>query len=465
MYTKFGLKSVATLTFGISLLVCGGALLFANGSAEKSGTSAKPVTVNISLPNNPISRGLDKLAPKYYKAKGVTVNITVLPENDLRQKLETEASTGGTTDSIFVIGPNAVQYWAKDGWLQNLHSYFQALSPAEKKSYDRADLIPAMINSLSVKGDAYALPFYGETSFTMYNKKLFAAKGLTMPDHPTWTQIYQLASKINDPSKGILGIVMRGEPGWGMSGAPFDTMVNAYGGRWFNDKWQATVDTPQQRAAWKMYKNLLVNYGESNIISTGYNECLQLFESGKVGIYYDATSLAPPLYGNGSKIAGDVGYAYAPHEVKHNDGWLWNWALGLNPKISSAQKKAAFNFMLWATSKQYVKLTLKEDPSGALTPPASRESTYKIPAYAKLPYASWTLKALQAVDFNHPTLKPVPYAGIQYIAIPEFPNIGTEMTQNLADYVVGKLTLDQAIAKTQKEFNQMAKQDSYQNQS
>ena len=320
-----------------------------------------------------------------------------------------------------------------------------------------------MVGSLSLNGKEYALPFYGESSFIMYNKELFAAKGLKMPDNPTWDQIYELAKKIHDPAKGIVGMTMRGAPGWGMSGAPFVTIVNAFGGRFYDMNWKATVNTPEQRAAWQMYKKILREAGQKDILSYTYNECIALMQSGKCGIYYDATSIAPPLESAGSKVKGKVGYAMPPHQkMKSNTSWLWNWAMGINPKSSVDKKQATFEFMLWATSKDFIKMTVDSDPTGSSTPPASRSSTYKLAAYKNAPYAAMTLKTLESTDFTHPTLDPVPYVGLQYIAIPEFADAGTQMTQYLADYVVDKITLDEAISKTNDLFNQVAKDGGYQ---
>ncbi|HUZ18465.1 MAG TPA: sugar ABC transporter substrate-binding protein [Spirochaetia bacterium] len=457
-----GIVRVLACALWASLFLLVGAEVFAGGKTEAT-TGTGNVAVNIALPNNPISQALSKIAAEKYKVPGVTVNIAVLPENDLRQKLTTEASTGGTTYDIFVFGPYEAQTWAKNRWLENMEPYFKAL-PADKLAwYDRPDQIQGMIQSLAVKGQSYAMPFYGESSFTMYNKELFAAKGLTMPDHPTWDQIYDLAVKINDPSKGIVGMTMRGAPGWGMSGAPFVTIVNAFGGRFYDMKWHATVDTPEQRAAWQMYKKILRDAGQKDILSYTYNECIALMKSGKAGIYYDATSIAPPLEAADSPVRGKIGYAFAPHEkLETNTAWLWNWAMGINPKSSDAKKKAAFDFILWATSKDYIQMSLALDPSGASTPPGSRSSTYTLPAYASVPYAAMTVKTLQSMDFTHPTLQPVPYVGLQYIAIPEFADAGTKMTQLLADYVVDKISLDQAIKQTNDLFNQVAKDGGYQ---
>ena len=419
-------------------------------------------TINIALANNPISQALEKIAKENYKAEGVTLNIAVLPENDLRQKLLTEASTGGTTYDMFYFGPYEAYNWAKNGWLENLEPYFKKL-PADKQTwYDRNDLIKGMVGSVSIDGESYALPFYGESSFIMYNKALFADKGLTMPEQPTWNEIYELAKKINDPAKEIVGMTMRGAPGWGMSGAPFVTMVNAFGGRFYDMEWNATVDTAEQRAAWEMYKKILREAGQKDILSYTYNECIALMSSGKCGIYYDATSIAPPLEAEGSLVKGKVGYSLPPTEKKKtNTAWLWNWSMGINPKIDEGKKQQVFDFMLWASSKDYIKLTTELDPTGSSTPPASRSSTYSLEAYKNAPYAAMTLKTLESTDFTKPTIDPVPYVGLQYVAMPEFADWGTKMTEYLAAYVTDKMTLDEALTKTNDLLNQVAKDGGY----
>lgn len=426
-------------------------------------TTTESVTINVALANNPISQALAKITKDNYKADGVTVNVSVLPENDLRQKQTTEASTGGTTYDMYYIGPYEASYWSKNGWLEDLEPYFQKMDKAKLDAYDRDDLFKGMQDSLKYNGDAYALPFYGEGAFTMYNKDLFKEAGIEMPDTPTWDQIYTFATKINNKSKGITGITLRGQAGWGMSGCPIITMANAFGAQWYDTNWNATVDTKEMRAAWTMYKKLLVDAGQADIVNYTYNECQALMQSGKCGIYYDATSLAPGLESNESKIKGHVGYAMAPHQVKEsNCGWLWSWDMGINPKTTDAKKQAVFDYMIWATSKDFAKLAQQSDPTGASTPCAARTSTYSLEGYKDLPYASETMKALADADFTKPCVNKTPYVGLQYIAIPEFADLGDKMTQNVAAYVTGKMTLDEAISKTQEEFNEAAKDGGYQ---
>lgn len=447
-------KQFFLMALALSLFTAGS--VFANGQGEGG-----DVSISLALPNNPISQGLADLAEEYYDEEGVEVDISVLPENDLRSRLETEASTDGTTYDMFVIGPYEALNWANFGWLENLEPYFDNLSDEELAEYDRDDLIPAMQDSLSMDGDAYALPFYGESAFVMYNEELFEENDLTMPEQPTWEELYDMATTIHDEDEGIVGMTMRGAPGWGMSGAPFVPMVNAYGGRFYDMDWNATVDTPEQREAWQMYRDILVDAGQEDIVSYTYNEAIALMQSGNAGMYFDATSIAPPLESSESEIAGNVGYALPPEGPEHTSQWLWNWAFGINPNSSQAKKEAVFDFMLWATSKDYIELSYEEDDSGAITPPASRSSTYELEGYADVPYADKTLEVLEMIDFENPTVDPVPYQGLQYIAIPEFSSLGDRMTEWLADYVVGDMSLDEAIERTQEAFDEAAVEGEY----
>jgi len=86
-------------------VLCSGLLLMAGTQVFAD------VTINIALANNPLSQALERIAREKYSAEGVTVNIAVLPENDLRQRLTTEASTGGTTYDMFYIGPCRPKNW------------------------------------------------------------------------------------------------------------------------------------------------------------------------------------------------------------------------------------------------------------------------------------------------------------------------------------------------------------------
>lgn len=441
----------------VGLSACAGKAEKPEGETKKEGSPDKEITVSIATLNNPIVSNLVKLAGEYYKEEGVKLDFAVLPENDLREKATLEASTGGTTYDIYFTGPYEANFWISYGWAENLQPYLDKMTDEQKESLDVDDIFPSMLDSLSdpETGDVYALPFFGEASFFMYNKELLANAGVTMPENPTWEDIYNIAKAVDNEEEGITGMTMRGAPGWGMSGAPFVTIVNAMGGKFYDMDWNATLKTDEQKAAWEMYKNVLRDAGQDDIITYTYNECISLMNSGKCGIWYDATSNGPNLEADDSLIKGKVGYAQSP------SGWLWNWGMNINPNSSDEKKQAAFDFMVWACAKDYVDLSLEKDPSGASTPSGVRASTYELDAYKDLPYAQPTLDALSTLDFNNPCKDEVPYVGLQYIAIPEFQEAGDKMTEALAAYVTDEITLDEALDQTQKAFEEAAEEGGY----
>ena len=105
------------------------------------------------------------------------------------------------------------------------------------------DLKLHLRESLSYEGNMYSVPFYGESSFLMYRKDLFEQAGkIDMPANPTWDQVAEAARKLNNPDTGTIGICLRGKPGWGEVLAPLDTVINAFGGRWYGRAVECPVD-------------------------------------------------------------------------------------------------------------------------------------------------------------------------------------------------------------------------------
>jgi ABC-type glycerol-3-phosphate transport system substrate-binding protein len=339
------------------------------------------------------------------------------------------------------IGSYEAPMWGKRGWLVPLDNL--------GTDYDYADLIPAVRKGLSYDGKLYAVPFYAESSFTLYRKDLFQNAGLTMPAHPTYAQIAQFADKLTDKSKDQYGICLRGKPGWGENMAYLDTLVNTFGGRWFNMKWEPQIDTAPWKKAIGFYVNLMHKDGPPGAAANGFNENQALFQTGHCAMWIDATSAAGRVFDpQQSKVAHVVGFAPAPTEVTPNGShWFWSWALAV--PTTTKKLSVAESFVKWATSRAYVQLVGKTEGWVAL-PPGTRISTYELPQYkAAAPFAEAVLKAIETADTEHPTLGKVPYTGIQYVSIPEFQGIGTFVGQQMAAALTGAETVDQALKASQ----------------
>jgi sorbitol/mannitol transport system substrate-binding protein len=439
-------------------LLLGSAAIAAGVSAQSARSAGQP-TLTIATVNNSDMVVMQSLTSSFTKQYGIKVKYVTLPENTLRQKVTSDVATGGGQFDIATVGTYDVPIWAKNGWLTGLDSYF---TPAAKSAYDLNDVMPKVRLGLSYKGGLFALPFYAESSMMFYNKKLFAAAGLSMPLHPTWTQVASFAAKLNQPSKNQYGICLRALPGWGEFGAPLTTVINTFGGSWFNMKWEPQLTSPATEKAVTFYVNLIRKSGEPGATSSGFTECETAMAQGKAGMWVDATVAAGLLTDpKNSPAAKDIGFAYAPTAVTpRGSHWLWSWSLGI--ESSSKNKDAAFKFLTWATSKNYIKLVAGKN-GWASVPPGTRVSTYQNPNYKKAAAAfeGIVLNSILTADPTHQTLHPVPYVGVQFVGIPEFQDIGTLVTQNLAAAVAGKTSVASALALSQQQVTRRMQQAGY----
>jgi sorbitol/mannitol transport system substrate-binding protein len=406
-----------------------------------AGTAAQAESLTIATVNNPDMVVMQKLSPAFTKATGIDLNWVVLPENTLRQRVTTDIATKSGSFDIVTIGTYEVPLWAKQGWLNQIGD----LGPG----YDMKDLFPTVRSALSYKDSLYAVPFYAESSVTYYRKDLFKKAGITMPAHPTYAEVARFADKITDKQNGVYGICLRGLPGWGENFAFLSTLVNTYGGQWFDQKWQPQLTSPAWQKAITYYVDLMRRDGPPNATSNGFTENLALFATGKCGMWIDATVAAGTLYNpDKSSVAKDVGVAPSPIAVVPNGShWLWAWSLAT--PVTSTHQDAARKFLAWATSKDYIKLVAGSE-GWVSVPPGTRLSTYANPEYKKAaPFAPLVAAAIKTADINHPTEKPVPYIGIQYVDIPEFEGIGTTVGQDVAAALAGQMSVSDALAKAQ----------------
>ncbi|WP_233402334.1 ABC transporter substrate-binding protein [Marinomonas ostreistagni] len=398
-------------------------------------------TLTIATVNNADMIIMQELSPKWEKKTGNKLNWVILEENVLRQRVTTDIATNGGTYDIITIGAYEAPLWGKNNWLVSLDDF--------DSSYNYDDIFPTVRNGLTADGHLYAVPFYAESSFTFYRKDLFKAAGLTMPANPTWTQIEEFAAKLHKPDQEQYGICLRGKAGWGDNMAVFGTMVNAFGGRWFDMNWNPELDSPEWLNALTFYTDIVQKYGAPGTPNNGHNENRAMFASGKCAIWVDATSAAGYIYNpKESSVADVTGFASAPSEVSEKgNGWFWAWALSV-PK-SSKNEDVAKDFLAWATSEEYINL-VGEEKGWVAAPPGTRKSTYANSDYINAaPFAKTVQKQILSADPANPSAKPVPYTGVQFVAIPEFQGIGTYVGQMVSASLAGTMSPSEVLKASQ----------------
>lgn len=409
--------------------------------------------ITVATVNNGHMIEMQKLTPEFEKANpGIKVKWVTLEEGVLRQNVTQDIANKSGLYDVMTIGMYEAPIWGQRNWLEPIDT---------SGSYDEKDLLPSIRNGLSYKGTLYASPFYGESSMVMYRKDLVKAAGMEINDRDSWDHIRDVAAKINNPSKGVYGICLRGKAGWGDNMAFVTTMANSFGGRWFDEKWHPQLDTSPWKKAVSFYVDLLNKYGPPGASSNGFNENLALFNEGKCGIWIDATIAASFVTDpKQSKVADKVAFAQSPYEVTEKGAsWLWSWALAI--PVATKHEAAAQKFVRWATSKDYIKLVAKNE-GWAHVPTGTRQSTYDNPNFQKAAvFASAELKAIKSANPSDSTLQPSPYVGVQFASIPEFQAIGTTAGQMISGALAGKMTVDQALKNANNTADRQMRQAGY----
>ncbi|MGI8403273.1 MAG: extracellular solute-binding protein, partial [Thermomicrobiales bacterium] len=135
--------------------------------AQDATPAASPVVdtsvsgdLNIAMVANPQMIALQKLSGEFQKQyPNIKLNLLVLPENEIRDRIRTDVSTQATQFDVVTIGMFEAADYAKQGWTLDVGTPLQA-----DAGYDYADIFPAMVSALSGDdGKLYAAPFYGES--------------------------------------------------------------------------------------------------------------------------------------------------------------------------------------------------------------------------------------------------------------------------------------------------------------
>lgn len=402
-------------------------------------------SLTIAIVNNGHMINMQTVAEAYTAETGVELNWVALEEGVLREQVTSDTATGGGQYDVINIGMQEAPIWGAAGWIEPLN--FSA-------EYDVDDILPAMRAGLSHDGTLYAAPFYGESSMVMYRGDLADAAGVTIADNDSWENVKAAAAAMHDPDNGVYGACLRGKPGWGDNAAFITTVANSFGARWFDENMMPQLDSPEWNAAVSFYVDMLQSYGPPGSEGNSFNEILALYNEDKCGLWIDATIAASFLENE------NVRYAQSPNAGNPvGANWLWAWAFAIpagSPNAEEAQK-----FIEWATSKEYVQAVGNHPDFGwGSVPTGQRASTYMIPEFqAVAKFADAEMAAIDSAAPEATDLKP--YVGVQFVAIPEFPEIGSAFGQEMAAALSGAKSVEDALAAAQSAADAIMREAGY----
>lgn len=420
------------------------------------------VELTIATVNNPDMVVMESFSDEFEAAyPGIELNWVVLPENELRDTVTTDVATGASSFDVITVGMFDTPLFARNGWILSIDELAAQYPDSVQADYGFDDILQGVRLGISYEDELYSLPFYAESSMLMYNTEIMDAAGIEIPEQPTWEEIREIACQVHDPENDQYGIVLRGLPGWGQGMAVMTTVANTFGARWFDENWEPQLNSPEWNEAISFYINLINDCGQPGPTSTGFVEALTLMSQGQAAMWVDATVAAGFLSDpTQSEIVDSLGFAKAPvGPVAKGNHWLWSWNLGI-PATTENQEEA-LQFITWATSRDYINL-VGETNGWQTIPPGTRASTYENQEYLDAaPFAATVLSLLQAADPTDAQRDPTPYVGIQFVGIPEFQGMGTDVSQFIAEAFVGDVTVAEALERANDEVREAMEEAGY----
>jgi multiple sugar transport system substrate-binding protein len=320
------------------------------GAATSAANSAAPakqkfegVNLRVVTANHPWTEALKPLIPEFEKATGIKVNMEQFFEDQLTQKLTVELTAGSQSLDVFMIRPlQDTKMYMKNGWVSDL------TEKSKDAEWDFKDFTEGSVSTLMQDGKLYGVPLITEREILYYRKDIFEKNNIQVPK--TLDELKAVAQKLNDPKNEFYGFVARGQRSPAVT--QFSSFLYSSGGDFLQDG-KATIDTPEAIQAFKIYGELLKNYGPPGVLNMSWPQAVGIFAQGKAAMYTDADSIYPNMLDPAkSKVPADqIGFAVFPAGAKGQKPTnVTAWGLSVNSK--SKQQDAAWEFIKWATNKE-----------------------------------------------------------------------------------------------------------------
>ena len=363
------------------------------------------------------------------------MEIVQAPYNNLFERAANAAATQSGVFDIVLMDDPWIPFFAENGYLEELTAYFAALGTIAPDSDFIAKSLAVCRNPYNM-GPFVCLPYVGNAQMFFYDPEKFAAAGVAgIPG--AWEDVISAATKITDDGGGRYhGYVFRAAEGNPVV-ADFMPIFWSYGARMFNeDRSEITVDTPEGMAAIDTFMRLKA-VSPRGVESYSGDEVGRAIAAGTA-----ASSINWPNWvatfedPSESRVVGKIAYSAIPSGTHAGSSEIGHWTMGI--MASSENKQEAFDFMIWATSAEQIKIS-----AGRGNPPVR--------------FSVFTDPDLTSQDrFRHyPTLM----TAIQYSTPrprhPKWPEIENAFGLELSKAVAGLISPEEALKNSQREIEEI----------
>lgn len=430
----------------------------------------KGIQINVISENTPPSSAIAANIDKFEKVTGIKVNIEQSDLGTVVEKVSLDFNAKSSKYHVIYADPYQIlakysQHFVDLNLFNNEPTMPHIPGGVE-------DFIPVQLEALGHMGNKeklLALPYDNPTMVLAYRKDVFEKykdlfmkeKGYDWTPRPgmTWDQYYEIAKWINQKVKE--GVITEVKYGTGHQAKQYDSLMcdfsnilAANGGDYFEKKDVGTIGTsnPGKSAMTSKealesaeFYNKLLKEAAPGSTSWDWNGLAEAFAAGEIAMapqWHEFSAMFES--GEKSKVAGKVGWTILPKGKVRSANIFGGTGIGINKYASDEEKKAAWLFLVWATSPQTQYMILKSEQGGS-TP--TRSSVYALPDVKRgmeagtkeaeeMPNLLSMKAVLEAWKPENTYMRP---------KIPQWPQIDTYIFTELSKMIAGKQSPEQAV--------------------
>jgi len=305
-------------------------------------------TLDVNLVKSPRSDTILKYIAEFEELTGIKVNAEATPEQQQRQKVVIELSSGKPSFDVVHLSYHVQKrQFEKGKWLADISGFLKDPSLTDPSLVEKDFAEAGMLFAKDSDGVLRSLPFSVDYWIVYWNKELFEAKGLKYPE--TFEELVTAAEKITDPATNTYGFVARGlknanTPVW-------TSLMLGYGAKPISADGKIDTESKEAVEAAKLYQRLMTKAAPPGVSGFNWAEAQSAFLQGKIGMWFDGVGFAPPIENpEKSRVVGKVGYGVMPKGPAAQAAGTFGDGLGVVE--ASSKKEAAYLFCQWAISHE-----------------------------------------------------------------------------------------------------------------
>ena len=318
-------------------------------SVVAAGASEKQTTITVALQSTPSMDYLVSILPEFEQATGIKVIADMMPYDDLYAKVSIDCSTNTKQYAAF---------WMEPTWLGKFENEFEDITkyindPVLGKDFHLEDFSDKFLDqTVRYNGKMLGLPFEGCLLVLVYREDLFEKYNIAVPK--TYDDLLAAAKLITENEKDVYGITMMGQRGQAVF-YEYMPYMWGYGAEFFDANGNPAVNSAEGVAA-LTYMTELAKYAPAGVTSFGWAESGTVFMQGNAAAGVVFTDWLPSLRNpEECKVVGKWNFTTVPAGPKGQGSPVGTINLGINADCDDEVKKAAFQFINWATSAEIQK--------------------------------------------------------------------------------------------------------------